>query len=154
MSQFKNRQELLRAYADLLDRSEKAGIKPEWKWNNWTRTDLMSTSEHIESYELPVAIVEGRHVWIGDELWSTQHGKMVTVVDGIKGFILLEKDDYATSYSPNTFTWTQPATKKNTIKIYGWVNPNSGATYTSILDSGLEHCVRYPKLDDDIEVEG
>jgi len=44
----------------------------------------------------------------------------------------------------------QPKMKK--IKIYGWLNPETGCTTTRLNDNTWTGWTRYPKLDDEIEV--
>lgn len=44
----------------------------------------------------------------------------------------------------------QPKMKK--VKILGWLNPETGCTTTRLVDSVWTGWVRYPRLDDEVEV--
>ena len=168
MSQFKTRQELLRAYADLLDRSEKAGIEPKHKFDGIIYSNSRNEPELMEflRYELPVAIVEGRHVWIGDTI-VVEHRRYTAQVDGWykRGMNTLCDDVFHCLFNiGHEFhaTLLPAVPKKKTVKIYGWLNKYDGATKTSLSDSIVTYegdinkakWVRYTKLDGEIGVEG
>lgn len=67
---YKTRVELLRAAADAIEMQEKAGIAPECKINGdvyYIRDTLFSDDPKL--YEFPLAVVEGKPVFVGDKLY-------------------------------------------------------------------------------------
>ena len=72
---FETRPELLRAAADSIEMQEKAGVEPMCK--NRYKYVMHCSFDDPSWYEFPLAVVEGRQVWEGDEMWK--HGAKFNV---------------------------------------------------------------------------
>lgn len=78
---FETRAELLRAAADSIEMQEKAGIEPVCKCAGDTANIANMIFAYVSyGYEFPLAVVEGRPVWEGDELYA--EGSKETMVAG------------------------------------------------------------------------
>ena len=78
---FSTRAEILRAAADSIEMQEKAGVAPYFRYENsewciYVESALLFYNQ--SSIEFPLAVVEGKHVWEGDELWLLATGEKVT----------------------------------------------------------------------------
>lgn len=71
---FTTRAELLRAAADSIEMQEKTG-EPMYKDKGFlTQMRHASFWYNLRDYEFPLAVVEGKPVWEGDELWNKESG--------------------------------------------------------------------------------
>lgn len=89
MSQFKTTPEVLRAYADLMERHAAAGLlgsPPPYRYNKFSSRPsdypILTIAANTDPtlYEMPVGIVEGEHVWLGDTLYRDEFGTPTHVV--------------------------------------------------------------------------
>jgi len=76
---YTSRVELLRAAADSIEMQEKAGIEPMFKSRRMIHqisTMYMDDRSMENDREFPLAVVEGKPVFVGDELYSPQGDKL------------------------------------------------------------------------------
>jgi len=67
----KTRADLFEAAAKMMRMCDAAGIRHVWKWNgNKVQGGTVLLHLDIDSYEFPLAIVEGNPVFVGDELYD------------------------------------------------------------------------------------
>lgn len=77
---YKTRQEVLRAAADWMDVCEKAGVEARCKWTGLIKNvEFCAFDNPPEQYEFPLALLEGREVWVGSELWCCISNHKFTV---------------------------------------------------------------------------
>jgi len=78
MNTLEQQAELYELWARTIRVCAKAGIEPRYKYRliQYRHPDL---SCDFEDYDFPVAVVEGKCVFVGDELYCTCTGKKFTV---------------------------------------------------------------------------
>jgi len=192
MSQYNSRTELALTFWILQKRWEAEGNEGylPWKYDGVFFKGHHSFDWVLDKYEIPVSILAGMPVWLGDIAYNEMGEKRIAKQDGWHKENIGNMCDFGDE-EPNNYTWTPPAkvetpTKtcgcydkigydcssmsgnekktdytytwdsptlvKKTIKIYGWVNPHTGATFTTDSDVYLGNWIRFPKLDDEVEV--
>ena len=124
--QFKTKQEVLRAYADLLDRHQAAGLEdlPPWKCAcivSTAHSPALPLNEAPEAYEFPVAICDGKHVWLGDTVY-TADGVAIQVTE--KTLHLLDEFEMFWNATPLT---TTAATER--VKLLAYITDGGELTY-------------------------
>ena len=69
---YTNRADLLIAAGESIKMQEKAYIEPVFKFDSEKRNICMYNFDYPEryDYEFPLAVVEGKPVFVGDELWN------------------------------------------------------------------------------------
>lgn len=89
MTTFKNRADLLIAAGESIKMQEKAGIEPVVKFDGGIRSaevsNFGSSKFGIQEYEFPLAVVEGKPVFVGDELYSMRSGKKIVIGNSLSG---------------------------------------------------------------------
>jgi len=70
MTTFTNRADLLIAAGESIKMQEKAGIAPLLKFRDQISSFVGWTFADNVDYEFPLAVVEGKPVFVGDELWN------------------------------------------------------------------------------------
>jgi len=145
---FTNRADLLIAAGESITMQEKAGIEPLMKCAISKRIETISTRDfraNPEFYEFPLAVVEGKPVFVGDELYDQS---------GIKYVAGFAKDQEA--------IWAKPGTpflygKSNSGNLYfcqlenaisfSW-NPTKPKTVmVELLREDAEHYSRFAMID-------
>jgi hypothetical protein len=116
MSEIKTRAELFEAAAKMMRMCDDAGIDHTYKVGMHKllfSSKNLSFNEEPSSYEFPLAIIEGRPVFVGDELWYKKGYKIkIAGVDCISGFIAAGKDGY---FSIDSLSWNPP--KPRTVMV-------------------------------------
>jgi len=110
--------DLHREWARVLDMCEGTVVKPECTQKcvggGITTHDDPSLSGTPEFYEFPIAIVEGKLVWRGDELY---YGSRKYVATGRENrLVWLDGDSTGGSANPDELSWNPP---RKTITING-----------------------------------
>lgn len=71
---YETRQEVLRAAADWMDLCEKACVRAKFKFEGEIHDISLwkpaYDSDYLWKYEFPLALLEGKEVWVGSELWN------------------------------------------------------------------------------------
>jgi hypothetical protein len=119
---YNTRQEVLRAAADWIDVCEKAGIEAMCKYDGYVYPiEQCSLGKRYSGYEFPLALLEGKEVWVGSELWCTNSNHWFKVKGLINGKTGLE---YETPYAGRICTsvksgcsWNQPKPKTVMIEM-------------------------------------
>jgi len=120
MSQFKSKTELALTYWTLQKRWEAEGNEGylPWKYNGVLFKEYPLFDRVLDNYELPVSILEGKPVWLGDVAFSKKKGKRIAKVNGwfddkemLQVCFGFEKD--------NAYTWTAPAPVETPTKTCG-----------------------------------
>jgi len=104
---YTSRAQLLRDAADSIEMQEKAGIEPFYKIGEYIQdVSLNKSSLHFGfDYEFPLAVVEGKPVFVGDKLYDNQ-GVLKTM--------------YATDdreWIANTTSWNPPNPKTVMVEL-------------------------------------
>lgn len=117
MTQFTKPSQVLAAAAVAMDKCEEAGVEYEQKYAGSIDPTPLEFLGHAHMYSLPVGICEGKKVFIGDELWHPDYGK-VKVTGGNWNLIYVEPVGAGTyrtgKHIPKNLTWQEP---KQTINI-------------------------------------
>jgi len=148
MPQFETKQEVLRAYADLLDRHQAAGLEglPPWTVADADVGDAYTTQPNFDrppsAYVLPVAICDGQHVWLGSVL-CTNDGAEVVITENTKH--LVEDLDMC---------WSRPIRQRKTVKLLAFITTKSGMLvhFTAHSCAIVKEWRRVPSEDKEVEV--
>jgi hypothetical protein len=105
--EYTNRADLLIAAGESIKMQEAAGIEPRFKVMGKIRNPYeLSFMGSPEDYEFPLAVVEGRPVFVGDMLYGTHSGMMYVISADSNVRDILESR-----------TWTPPKPKTVTIEL-------------------------------------
>jgi len=79
---YTSRAQLLRDATDSIEMQEKSGIEPVAKFLSRTRGMTIATLSRLAleeryEYEFPLAVVEGKPVFLGDELYYSKTGALI-----------------------------------------------------------------------------
>jgi len=115
----KTRADLFEAAAKMVRMCDDAGIGQVWKWNG-TKTQGGTVLLHldIDSYEFPLAIVEGKPVFVGDELYSK--GSKFVVGELIDGYFCefgYRIKGHGISHLPDNCSWNPSKPKTVLVEI-------------------------------------
>lgn len=99
--------EMLRMAADTVEMFEGSGLKPVYQWRGDRHVLAgISISDVPEECEFPVALIEGKSVWRGDEVFY--EGKKFTVTGKGAGCLWLQGDMISGTANPKECSWIPP----------------------------------------------
>jgi hypothetical protein len=83
MTQFTNRADLLIAAGESIRMQENAGIKPQCKLKGWLTLieHVTLDAHHPTTLEFPLAVIEGKPVFVGDELYIDNNYKKIKITE-------------------------------------------------------------------------
>lgn len=117
---YTNRAELLRAAADSIEMQEKHGIEPAFKFNHGREFGrVFCFNSLISDYEFPLAVVEGKPVFVGDELYGNescaiQNQRKVIAKYFRNGCVVMENGGW---YATKAISWNPPKPKTVTVEL-------------------------------------
>jgi len=120
---FTNRADLLIAAGESITMQEKAGIEPLMKCAISKRIETISTRDfraNPEFYEFPLAVVEGKPVFVGDELYcliSNHKFKVKGLINGGLAFEYVTIYDGRVCVSIDSASWNQPKPKTVMVEL-------------------------------------
>jgi len=114
---YTNRADLLIAAGESIKMQEKAGInlEPVCKWaKNLNKISAMKFDQPPHEYEFPIAVVEGKAVFVGDELWYSD----ICVVASSKNTMTYKSDNFVqTPAYWHHASWNPPKPKTVLIEL-------------------------------------
>ena len=119
MSQFTKASELHRAWANWLEMCEgtKVDVNSGWKCGGGDAAfHSPSFQGKFSDYEIAIGIVEGKPVFVGDELYRG-HEKVTITDRDILGCLTYEQNGVTHAYATRLFSWSPPKTKPKTTMV-------------------------------------
>ena len=120
MTTYKSRADLLIAAGESIKMQEAAGCRPVGKYEG--RVDFLSNyswDSGLEEYELPLAVVEGKAVFVGDELYDIWGNtcKANHIADSWYGVPSMWSKDRGCFAHLNECTWLPPKPKTVMVEL-------------------------------------
>lgn len=115
---YKSRSELLRAAADSIEMQEKGGVKePVCKTKNMGVCSIQNTAFYGGEcdYEFPLAVIESKPVFVGDEPYCV--GVQRKVIGVKQGALLWESGHGLRFASVEHWSWHPPKPRKVLVEI-------------------------------------
>jgi hypothetical protein len=126
MTKFTSRADLLIAAGESIKMQEKAGIEPMCKLFGG-KAQLMSFRGAPSDYELPIAVVEGKPVFVGDELYTEDGRKFIAPIGNSFG-------EYMTFGAGHKWSWNPPKPRTVMVELpYDYVEVHSILTCDTTL---------------------
>ena len=118
MSQFTDIADVFEAAAIAMRKCKEAGVKFGFRaYNQLTEHCERSLPEFApHAISLPIGIVEGRKVFIGDELWHPDYGKVKVTGGDWRYLGIFSESGTDCTRSCNEFSWQE---SKKTINVNG-----------------------------------
>lgn len=138
---YKTRQEVLRAAADWMDVCAKAGLSFRCVLYRYKgEIDHVASSAFVgtpEFYEFPIALLEGKEVWIGDELWNVPNNFKFTVKYNDSIGLWAGGVGFCQGGRYEDLSWNPPKPKTIFVELpYEYVKLHSGISCeTTIVDA-------------------